>query len=514
MDVEKQASVEVLSDSKSGIENWSPAAAISECGDTSDPIDAVKERQLVRRIDVRLVPASMFIYLLCFLDRSNIGNAKLLNNDTGDSLLQSVHISDQQYLVALMIFIVAYTIFETPSNYLLKKFAPSRWIPILMLGWGLMTMVLGAVNNFAALVVVRFLLGAFEAGLFPGIIYCLTFWYKPDERALRAAFILACATLGGAFGGAIAFGVGHMDRVRGLEAWRWLFILEGIPSCLCALLVFAFYPNFPETARWLSTEERALAIGRIKGVSSLGHARISWAEAKETLLDMRLYLHYLVYIAISVPFSSISLFAPTIVAGLGYEGLQAQLFTVPPYAIAFVITVAVAWQSDKHEMRSWGAFYSLLIAGVAFLLQGALPSHAFKARYGLLCIAVTFSFASIPPLLSWLAANLRSTGASTLAIPLNVSIGQIGQIVGVYIFKSSEAPRYQTGHFTNAAFLIMGAVVVLVLRVLYKRRNKALAIGKYVWPNRRFEVGVPADKTGEVAGLQGNNCKMADAQEH
>lgn len=444
-------------------------------------LDSVTEARLVRRIDLRLVPSSMFIYLVCFLDRSNIGNAKLLNAATGNSLVQTIHMSDKQYLVALMIFIVAYTLFETPSNYMLKKFRPSRWIAFLMLGWGLMTMVLGAIHNFAALVVIRFLLGAFEAGLFPGMIYCLTFWYKQDERALRAALILACATLGGAFGGAIAYGVGHMNGLRGLEAWRWLFIIEGAPSCACAILVFFLYPDFPETAKWLSALEREVAVERIKGVSSLGHAKITWKEAKDTLMDWRLYLHYLVYISISVPFSSISLFSPTIVSGLGYEGLNAQLFTVPPYAIAFVVTVFVSWQSDKRGMRSWGAFFSLAIAGVSFLAQGALPSHAFKARYGLLCVAVAFSFSSIPPLLSWLTANLRNTGASTLAVPLNVSIGQIGQIVGVYIFKSSEAPGYPTGHFTNAAFLIEGALVVLVLRWIYIGRNKKLLPGERRW---------------------------------
>lgn len=162
-----------------------------------------------------------------------------------------------------------------------------------------------------------------------------------------------------------------MNQVRGLEAWRWLFIIEGAPSCLCAILVWFFYPDFPETVAWLSESERKLAIGRIRGVSSLGHAKITWAEAKETLLDWRLYLHYLLYIAIGVPFSSISLFTPTIVSGLGYEGLQAQLFTVPPYAIAFVIAVIVSWHSDRREMRSWAAFYSLAIAGVSFLAQGA-----------------------------------------------------------------------------------------------------------------------------------------------
>ena len=139
--------------------------------------------------------------------------------------------SNQQYLAALMIFFVSYTVFETPSNYMLKKFRPSRWIAFLMFAWGAMTMILGGVRNFGGLVTVRFLLGVFEAGLFPGMVYVLTFWYRPEERALRIALILASATLGGAFGGAIAYGVGKLDGTHGLEAWRYLFIIEGAPSC-------------------------------------------------------------------------------------------------------------------------------------------------------------------------------------------------------------------------------------------------------------------------------------------
>ncbi|CAL1702613.1 unnamed protein product [Somion occarium] len=275
------------------VEKWSSSDEV-RIEAASYIVDSEAEKRLVRRIDIRLVPASMIIYLLCFLDRSNIGNAKLLNSATGDSLVQVTHMSNQQYLVALMIFIVSYTVFETPSNYMLKKFRPSRWLAFLMFGWGTMTMILGAVNNFGGVVAVRFLLGAFEAGLFPGMVYCLTFWYKPEERALRVALILACATLGGAFGGAIAFAVGHMNGAHGLQAWRWLFIIEGAPSCAAAILTYFTFPNFPETETWLSPEERELAIERIKGVASLGHHKIVWKEAKDTLTDWRLYLHYLV----------------------------------------------------------------------------------------------------------------------------------------------------------------------------------------------------------------------------
>ena len=288
--------------------------------------------------------------------------------------------TDKQYLDALMIFFISYSVFETPSNYMLKKFFPSRWFAFLMLGWGAMVMILGGVQNFGGLTAVRFLLGAFEAGLFPGIIYFLTFWYPPHERAFRTALIVACASMGGAFGGSIAFGIGKLDGVKGLEGWRWLFLIEGIPSVACAILVYFFFPDYPESAKWMSREERQMLIHRLKGNASLGHAKISWAETKATLTDWRLYLHYLAFISISVPFSSISLFAPTIVAGLGYQGLNAQLFTVPPFAIGFVVTVLVSRLADKYKSWSLGSAASLMTAGLSFLVQGKHHSASWRVN--------------------------------------------------------------------------------------------------------------------------------------
>ena len=283
---------------------------------------------------------------------------------------QSLNLTENPYLIALMVFFVAYCVFETPSNYLLKKFKPSRWFAFLMVGWGAMTMLIAATRNYAGLVVTRFLLGVFEAGLFPGIVYCLTFWYKPDERAVRIALTLAGATLGGAFGSAIAYGIGQINGAHGLEAWRWLFLIEGAPACALAPLIYLFYPDYPETVSWLSPAERELAIQRIKGVASLGHEKITWKEARATLLDWRLYLHHYIWVAYSVGFSSISLFTPTVVQGLGFQGLSAQLFAVPPYAIAFGVVTTNAWIADRYEMRSWCSMGAFAICGVCFLVEG------------------------------------------------------------------------------------------------------------------------------------------------
>lgn len=136
------------------------------------------------------MPLSAGIYFLCYLDRSNIGNAKILNASTGNDLMTETGMTSYQYTIALMVFLVAYGVFEAPSNILLKKLRPSRWIAILMASWGVLTVSLGGVHNYASVTAVRFLLGVFEAGLFPGLVYYLTFWYKTDERSIRVALIL------------------------------------------------------------------------------------------------------------------------------------------------------------------------------------------------------------------------------------------------------------------------------------------------------------------------------------
>lgn len=164
-----------------------------------------------------------------------------------------------------------------------------------MLSWGAITMGLGGAHTYAQVTGIRFLLGVMEAGLFPGFVYYLTFWYRNSERSMRVALILASATLAGAFGGAIAYGVGHMNGAHGLSAWRWLFIIEGAPSCASSVLVWFFLPDYPETAHWLSVEEKELAAFRLQAEGSHGSASaMSWEDAKAVLVDWRLYAHYAV----------------------------------------------------------------------------------------------------------------------------------------------------------------------------------------------------------------------------
>ncbi|KAL2832421.1 major facilitator superfamily domain-containing protein [Aspergillus cavernicola] len=436
-----------------------------------------RERALVWKQDLHIIPLSATIYLLCYLDRSNIGNARIMNAETGNDLLTETSMSSYEYTIALMVFLIAYAVFEVPSNYFLKKLKPSRWIAFLMLSWGAVTMGMGGVHSYAQVTGLRFLLGVMEAGLFPGLVYFLTFWYRNSERSIRVALVLASATLAGAFGGAIAYGVGHMNQIHGLSAWRWLFIIEGAPSCASAALVWFILPDYPESASWLSAEEKELAAQRLEVEGSKGGAKaMAWEDAKEVLVDWRLYAHYLVYFGISAPFSSLSLFTPAITSGLGYTSLRAQLMTVPPWAVAYVVTTAVAWSADHFNSRGLHSAIFSFIGAMGFLASAVLPADAYLQRYGCLIVATSGSFACIPPLLGWLSSNIRSTAGTGLAIALNVSFGAPGQIVGVWIYKSNEAERgYPTGHWTNAALLLLVTVGCILLRLYYGWLNGKLS---------------------------------------
>lgn len=346
-----------------------------------------------------------------------------------------------------------------------------------MFGWGACSMGLAGAHNFGTVVAIRFVLGIFEAGLFPGLVYYLTFWYKSNERSIRVAFILASATLAGAFGGAIAFGVGHINQAHGLSAWRWLFIIEGAPSCISAFFVFFFLPDYPETVTWLSTQERDLIVNRLSIEGSKGLQKSNWwHDAKATFIDLRLWFHYVIYFGISCPFSSLSLFTPSITAGLGYKNLEAQLMTVPPYAVAYVVQILVSWSADHFNSRAFHSAAAAAVGAAGFLASALLPPEAYAHRYGCLIVAAAGAFACIPPLLGWLSSNIFSTASVGLALALNIGLGGApGQILGTWVYKADEAKLgYPTGHYTNAGLLFAVSIGCILLKLYYGQQNKKI----------------------------------------
>jgi MFS family permease len=189
-------------------------------------VDYEAEKKLVRKMDKFIVPTVMITYLLCFLDRVNIGNAKLYG------LEKDLNMHGMQYQAAVSLLFVTYVLVEIPSNMLLKRFTASRWIAFITAGWGIVATLTGVVQSYGGLIACRLILGLLEGGLFPGLTVYLTMFYTKKELALRIGYLFVSSALAGACGGLLAYGIGFMDGIGGYSGWRWVFIIEGLTTSL------------------------------------------------------------------------------------------------------------------------------------------------------------------------------------------------------------------------------------------------------------------------------------------
>lgn len=258
---------------------------------------------------------------------------------------------------------------------LLKKLRPSIWLPAIMVAWGVVMTLMGIVQNYHGLLSARIFLGVAEAGLFPGVVYYNTMWYCRYEVQVRQAIFFSAASIAGAFSGLLAYGISFMDGVGGLAGWRWIFILEGILTTLVAVLAFFTLHDFPETASFLTAEERAFVAFRLKydgqdAATDNAHRiaqndKRDWKQVKAAFVDWQVWINVVVYWGYVCPLYGISLFLPTIIKELGYKSTTAQLLTVPIYVTASIITILVAWIADKKRHRS-----SFIVVGLVFQLVG------------------------------------------------------------------------------------------------------------------------------------------------
>ncbi|KAL2018910.1 hypothetical protein VTK56DRAFT_10277 [Thermocarpiscus australiensis] len=204
------------------------------------------ERRITTRIDLHLVPFVIVLYLMAFLDRVNIGNARSFG------LEAELGLTGVDYNTSLTIFFVPYVLFEIPSNVLLKHFSPRVWLSLCCIGFGAVTCFQGLVQSFGGLLATRFFLGVFESAMFPGCFYLLSSWYKRSEAQKRFSLFFSSTSLAGAFGGLLASAIGKMDHVRGYRGWRWIFIIEGCFTAAVGLVFLFTFPSFPEQAVRLS----------------------------------------------------------------------------------------------------------------------------------------------------------------------------------------------------------------------------------------------------------------------
>ncbi|TKX18846.1 MFS transporter-like protein 169 [Elsinoe australis] len=419
-----------------------------------------EEKKLVRKIDLLLLPTIWLMYLLSYMDRTNIGNAKIAG------MADDLHLTSAQYSIVLVVFFVGYVLFEPPSNMVLVRSKPSIYLPTLMVIWGVLTCVMSVVKSYHHLIILRIFVGIMEAGFAPGILLIISSWYKREEQSKRFAVFMSAAILSGAFGGLLAGAItGGLEGAHGIRGWRWLFIVEGVATIGWAFIAGFILLDFPANSKRLTPREREIAIHRLTedGVTVRSEESAKVSKGKSFLLalsDWRTWGFILGYMVI-VGSSTLSYFYPTLVNGLGFTStVQAQYMTVPIYAFAFVCTAITGFYCDR--VPQWRGVIIAAWLGFSLITSIVVCTVCnFTVRYVMLVLMAAGLWASNALSLSFASSTFGSMDPEVRAIALALvnAMGNLAQIYGAYLFPSGDAPKYLKGFGVISGMLAFGVVL-------------------------------------------------------
>ncbi|KAF9523178.1 MFS general substrate transporter [Crepidotus variabilis] len=444
--------------------------------DSPPQLTAEQEQKLYRKIDLRLMPILSLMYLFSFLDRGNIGNARLQGLET------QLHLGTNEYNIALTMYFIPYCLCECPTNLVLKYFRPSRWLPGITVAWGIIMTLMGFVKTYPQLVGVRMCLGVAEAGLFPGVVYYLTLWYPRHQLQLRIGLFFGAASLAGAFSGLLAYGISFMSGKAGLLGWSWIFILEGVATVTVGLVSFFVLVDYPSSATFLTEEEKAFVIHKKKyDNSSVGEEEhFEFRHISAAAMDWQLWTHILLYFSIMGPLYGITLFLPTIIKTFGYSSAISQLLTVPPYVLATVLVFVFAYYSDKFRVRSPFILIGQILCLIGFFINiSKAPSGV---KYFGTFFVVSGSYAAFPGIVAWLGNNLAGQYKRGIGMATHIGIGNFIGAIAANIYRSQDSPRFILGHALEIVFVGIGLFTLPILILIYtrinaKREQKRLAQG-------------------------------------
>ncbi|KAJ7982974.1 MFS general substrate transporter [Mycena polygramma] len=423
----------------------------------------IEEARLLLKLDWRLLPIVTLLYLWSFLDRTNIGNAKIAG------LTEDLHLVGLQYNICAAVFFVSYTVFEVPSNMVLKKVRPNLWLAFIMAIWGIIMMSMAFVKTYRHLVIARFFLGVAEAGLLPGATFYLSQWYPRKYYAQRMGLFISASSMAGAFGGILAFAIQKMEGIRNLHGWSWIFLLEGLVTVILAVAGFIFMPEYPEKAKFLTPAERDHLLNLLAqdsaGLSKNFEMKFFW----QALGDYNSYLHSLLFLTTVIPAYCFALFVPTIINGLGYSAAKAQLMSTPPFVFASIVIVIITRVSDKTKMR--GPYILgiaiLGIIGYAIWYTTQSPTAGYVAAF----FACTGSFGNIALILSWAGSNTGGDLKRSVVLAMVIGLGNLGGICSSFVFRAQDAPKYHPGHGTAIACICITFMTTLFMIWNYRRLN-------------------------------------------
>ncbi|KAK5121976.1 hypothetical protein LTR85_004548 [Meristemomyces frigidus] len=379
-------------------------------------IDPRVERRILRKLDLRVVPMLWFLFLVSFVDRGNIGNAKI------QGMTKSLHITKgNKYNMAVMVFTVAYVVCGVPANIVFRKLGPKS-LSAMMFIWGLFAMGQGFTKTWAGLVACRFMMGIFEAGFVPGCAYLIGSYYRKDEFLRRYTVFFSAAIIAGAFNGLFATLLAMADGAGGLKGWQWIFVCEGLITCCVALVSVFLIVNWPEKTKLLTPEEKAVLLERLRqDGGEVVHDRIR-KHVVEALLDWKVWLGVLTYIGAEENASAVVAFQPTVLKGLGWTSTSAQVHSIPIYCVAFVASLSCAFLSEHLRQRYFFALFGATLTLVGLAIEIAQP-HSDHVKYAGMFFITAGAYVTMPIMVVWTAINVGKGYKRTVAFGLVIATG-------------------------------------------------------------------------------------------
>jgi MFS transporter, ACS family, tartrate transporter len=420
------------------------------------PESATLAESALTKVRWRLIPFLFLLYVVAYLDRVNVGFASLdMNRDLGfDSAV---------YGFGSGVFFLSYTLLEVPSNLFLARVGARLWIARIMITWGILSTAMIFVNSATTFYVLRFLLGAAEAGFFPGLLYYLTRWIPARERARTVALFMTATAIAGVIGAPLSSALLRMHGALGLHGWQWLFIVEGLPAILLAPVVLRYLTERPEDATWLTRDEREWLSKEMAAehANTTGAHVTLWSAATSG----RLWALSAVYFLIVVAFYGVTFWLPQIVQAAGtLSSVTVVLITAIPYLVAAVGMVLIGMHSDSTGERRWHVAGPALVGAAGFILTVIAPSTT-VISLAMLSIAALGIWGTLGPLWTMASALLRGTAAAGGIAAVN-SVGNIGGFVGPFLvgWVREATGGFSAGLLLLAGCLILGALIVLSLK--------------------------------------------------
>ena len=425
-----------------------PGAA-AQAGDDS------LERRTMRKVMWRLLPLMALMFLVNFLDRVNVSFAALtMNEDIG--------LSSVAYAWGAGIFFIAYFLFEVPSNLVMERVGARLWMARIMITWGLIAGATAFAYDATSFIVIRFLLGAAEAGLVPGILLYITYWFPPKYRGRAVAYFLLAAPLSNAIAGMLSVPLLQMNGTLGLAGWQWMFLVEAAPALVLAVFVLLYLTDTPAKARWLTDDERTWLESKCE--KSGVHATVG--HQLKALLNRRVALLSAIYFGRTTAMYGIGFFLPLIIKGMGLTNAQTGLVAAVPFVIATVAALAWGYSSDRANERHWHTIATMVLASIG--LAGAALIGA--STWALIFITIAAIGLYSQPAVFWsLPAMMLPPAFAAAGIAAINSLGNLGGFIGPYLIGWIQQ---LTGSYSGGLYVMAGfAAASAALGVLLSRLN-------------------------------------------